>query len=188
MLNKDLYEYLCSFVDDKTIINLLSVNRKYNECFERIVIRKYPYLVKFKKDKSWKKFFVEQALAISRIEEDYGIPYFLNEDYNPSDFYFWSCVNDDRVEIYEIALKEAIKTNVVLLKQVINKFIEDFDQFRFDVQVNHNLQTEVHIRRSAMNRSQIIRFAIQLAFLSEKQDMIDELIICYDYFEKYKNK
>ena len=40
MLNKDLYEYLCYFVDDKTIINLLSVSKKFNneETYERILI------------------------------------------------------------------------------------------------------------------------------------------------------
>ena len=184
MLNKDLYEYLCYFVDDKTIINLLSVNRKYNECYEIIVRRKYTYLVKFKKDtESWKNFFVKQIFCILKLEENYGIPYFPTETYNPCEFYF-SRPDDkrwNRIDAYEYALKEAVKTNISLLKQVTEKFEEDFDHFQNEILKTDNY----HIWCDSKKRSDVIR---RMLLLFLKQDLYEHLIICIDYFERKMNQ
>ena len=54
-LTKDTYEYLLNFAEDRDIINMLSVNRKFNDekLFEKIVKRKYPDLLAYKeKDES----------------------------------------------------------------------------------------------------------------------------------------
>ena len=50
-LDKDTYEYLTNFADDRTILNMLAVNRKYNDdnFFRRVLQRKYPTLLDFKK-------------------------------------------------------------------------------------------------------------------------------------------
>jgi hypothetical protein len=39
--NKDVYEYLLNFADDRTIINMLSVNKKFNDpiFFEKLLKR-----------------------------------------------------------------------------------------------------------------------------------------------------
>ena len=42
-LDKDTYEYLTNFADDRTVLSLLSANKKFNDpkLFERILSRKY---------------------------------------------------------------------------------------------------------------------------------------------------
>ena len=49
-LDKDTYEYLTNFADDRTILNMLAVNRKFNDddFFRRVLQRKYPTLLEFK--------------------------------------------------------------------------------------------------------------------------------------------
>ena len=59
-LNKDTYLYLTRFADDRTILNMLSVNKKFNDdkFFEEVMRRKYPLLIGFKSDRqTWKQFY-----------------------------------------------------------------------------------------------------------------------------------
>jgi len=89
-LSKDAYEYLMNFADDRTILNMLMVNKKFfsEDFFERVMRRKYPLLVEFKKkDDAWKKHFVKMVYGISKLEENYGIPYVEMKGYNPLEFY-----------------------------------------------------------------------------------------------------
>ena len=79
-LTKDMYEYLLNFADDRAIINMLSVNKKFHdeEFFERIMKRKYPDLIKYRKDnETWKHLFVRMVYYISLITEKFGIPHFV---------------------------------------------------------------------------------------------------------------
>ena len=79
-LSKHTYEYLLNFADDKDIINMLSVNKKFHdeEFFERIMKRKYPDLIKYRKDdETWKQLFVRMVYYISLITEKFGIPHFV---------------------------------------------------------------------------------------------------------------
>ena len=94
-LTKDTYEYLLNFADDRDIINMLSVNKKFHdeEFFERIMKRKYPDLIQYREEnESWKSLFVKMVYYISRFKEEYKIPYFpglnilelfSNKDANP---------------------------------------------------------------------------------------------------------
>jgi hypothetical protein len=49
-----------NFADDKTILNMLSVNKKFNDSifFEKIMKKRYPLLIKYKKKKETWKFFL----------------------------------------------------------------------------------------------------------------------------------
>ena len=79
-LTKDMYEYLLNFADDRTIINMLSVNKKFHDenFFERIMKRKYPDLIKYREDnETWKQLFVRMVYYISLMMEKFGIPYFV---------------------------------------------------------------------------------------------------------------
>ena len=71
---KDLYLYLINFADDKTILNMLSVNKKYNNdiFFKTIIERRYPYLINFKRDETWKSFYLRLIHYISKLEEKYN--------------------------------------------------------------------------------------------------------------------
>jgi len=57
---KDVYEYLTNFGDDKTIVNMLSVNKTFRneEFFKRVLERKYPMLISFKKKIRVGKIFI----------------------------------------------------------------------------------------------------------------------------------
>lgn len=89
-VTKDVYEYMTNFADDKTILNMLSVNRKFNDpiFFERVMMRKYPLLIEFKKEnESWKEFFIRMVYAIAKLEEETKIPYIPTKGYNPDELY-----------------------------------------------------------------------------------------------------
>lgn len=85
-IDKDIYEYLTNFLDDKTILSMYSVNKKFrsDEYSERLMKRKYPLICDFKKfNKTWRSLFIRMARAISKLEKDYGIPYIPTKKYNP---------------------------------------------------------------------------------------------------------
>ena len=84
IVSKDIYEYLTNFTDNKSVINMLSVNKRFNseEFYHRVLLRKYPLLLKYKQDKSYKLFFVEMGYYIDLFQKD-GIPYFPTKEYNP---------------------------------------------------------------------------------------------------------
>ena len=89
-LDKDTFEYLTNFADDRTILSMLSVNKKFNDeqFFKRVIQRKYPLLLKFqKKDESVKSLFIRMTYALAKLQEDYGIPYMSTPKYNPYNFY-----------------------------------------------------------------------------------------------------
>ena len=90
-LTKDAYEYLLNFADDRDVLNMLSVNKKFRDekLFERIMKRRYPLLLKFKPSgESYKSFFIEMVYYISKLQEDFGIPYIPFRKFNPKMFYY----------------------------------------------------------------------------------------------------
>ena len=115
-LDKDSYEYLTNFADDRTVLSLLSANKKFNDpkLFERILSKKYPSLLRFKKEESWKLFYLKMIKAIAAMKEDFDI------DYDPS-----AALDPDRVYNYLRLLKEAIYQikNLFLIKSD-NCFLE----------------------------------------------------------------
>ena len=75
--DKNIYENIINFADNRTILNMLSVNKKFNDpiFFEKVIDRKYPLLKQFKeKNESWRQFFVKMAYYIAKLEEEYDIP------------------------------------------------------------------------------------------------------------------
>ena len=84
-LTKDVYEYLTNFADDRTILNMLSVNKKFSDApfFRDVLNRKYPGLVQYK-DESWRRFYVKMIYYIAKLEE-MGFPYIPGV--NPKTFY-----------------------------------------------------------------------------------------------------
>ena len=83
-LSKDTYEYIFNFTDDRTILNMLSVNKKFRDekFFENIVRRKYSSLVDYKKEDTWKKFYINIIYYLSKLEEDFQFPYIENAKFD----------------------------------------------------------------------------------------------------------
>lgn len=92
--DKDVYEYLVGFADDKTVLNMLSVNKKFSDpaffekIIEKIVKRRYPLLISFKEEnESWKNFYIRMVYYISKLQENYEFPYIPAKTFNPQKFY-----------------------------------------------------------------------------------------------------
>lgn len=88
-LTKDTYEYLLNFANDREVLHMLSVNKKFRneELFERIMKRRYPLVSRFKKDKSWKEFYIQTIYYLSRLKEKFKIPYIPTLDFEPEVIY-----------------------------------------------------------------------------------------------------
>jgi hypothetical protein len=78
---KDIYEYLTNFADDKTVLNMFSVNKKFNDFvfFEKIMTKRYLTLIGFKKkNEKWKEFYVRTIYWVSRLKKNFffeTVPY-----------------------------------------------------------------------------------------------------------------
>jgi hypothetical protein len=98
-LDKDTYEYLLAFADDKTIVQALSVNRKFSDpvFFERIFKRKYTLLIQYKtRREDWKHFYLDMIKYISKLKEEYDFPYIPSSRFNPRTFYISSGRSKDK--------------------------------------------------------------------------------------------
>ncbi len=129
-LTKDTYEYLLNFADDKDILNMLSTNKKFRDekFFERILKRRYPLLLKFKTNESYKNFFISSIFYISKIQEKFGIPYIPSEDYNPK--LIWDIIKHDkyRDEVYGILMSyAAVSGDVNIVNLLLQKDNIDLD-------------------------------------------------------------
>ena len=89
-LTKDTYEYLLNFTDDRTIINMLSTNKKLSQklnvddFFKQLLKKRYPFLLEFKKEnETFKQFYLREIYYIAKIEEKYKIPYYSLKGYDP---------------------------------------------------------------------------------------------------------
>ena len=85
-ISKDIYEYLLELVDDGTVLNMLSVNRKFNNqnYFEKVVKRKYNHLLKYKEiDDNWRYFFVKIIYYNFQLENRFGVKYIYTKGFNP---------------------------------------------------------------------------------------------------------
>jgi Ankyrin repeats (3 copies) len=122
---KDVYEYLMNFVDNKTLLNMLSVNKKFHDekFFQRVIKRKYPFLIDFKK-KTWTELFLRMSHYISKLEI-LGIPYIPTKGYNPEQFYKDYKYNK---YIFNYAMRNAvIGGNMEIVKLMIEKGAADFN-------------------------------------------------------------
>lgn len=133
-LDKDTYEYILNFLDDRDIVNMLSVNKKFRDekIYERVLRKKYPLLVKFKdeKDETWRHLFLRMIKYISLIHERYDIPYIHLEDYDPED-------------IYKSFKRDHTDTLKILLILSIREKIENNESFLF---ILHKLQEQIKPR------------------------------------------
>jgi hypothetical protein len=97
---KDIYLYITVFTDDKTTLNMLSVNKKFYD--EKILLRvmniKYPLLYKFTEKKKYKKlklrvFYVKMMQYISKLFLEQDIPYISHKEFDPYELYKMSKKN-----------------------------------------------------------------------------------------------
>ena len=127
--DKNIYENIINFADNRTVLQMLSVNKKFADpiFFERVLDRKYPYLKEFKKDdESWRHFFVRMAYYIAKLDEEFGIPYIPTKGYNPEELY--NTWNKSK-RIYNFAMARAAEGGHLDIVQYLidEKGANDFD-------------------------------------------------------------
>lgn len=121
-LDKDTYEYLTNFADDRTILNMLAVNRKFNddEFFRRVLQRKYSTLLAFKKsNETYKHLFLRMVKVLAILLEKYKIPYIPTKGCNPEILLETGKIGKSKLgyTIYDEALFcAAVGNNVRLVK------------------------------------------------------------------------
>ena len=76
--DKNLYEYIVNFADDRTVLNMLSVNKQFHnqEFFKRILETRYPLLLEFKMDMKFPHILT--ILIVPNILICYYISGYLN--------------------------------------------------------------------------------------------------------------
>ena len=146
---KDIYEYITNFADDRTILNMLSANKKFNdeEFFKRVLERKYPSLLNFRKEETYKSLFLRMVQAIAKLEEEYGIPYIPVEGYDPVDVYKWSKLTN----VYDTAMSYAVQTgDLDLVKSLTDKGDIDYNDAMLEaVKAGHENIVEFMISKGA---------------------------------------
>lgn len=136
-ITKDVYEHLMNFADDKDIVNMLSVNRKFSDpiFFQNVLRKRYPLLIPFKqKRESWRQFYLRMITYIAKLQEEFDIPYIPNPDFNPENFYKYGADMSKyypdfdttmKVDAIIYAVKAEDKKNVELLLNLIPEDIID---------------------------------------------------------------
>ena len=115
-VSKDIYEYIVEFVDIGSIINMLSVNKKFyhENILIRIINKRFPELDRFKKEENWRNFFVKMLYYIKKLDE-IEIPYFPYRKYDPSLFYKKYANTDKKFDIAMIYAAHANRIDIVNL-------------------------------------------------------------------------
>ena len=129
-MNKDIYLKLSTYVDDKSVVKMLSVNKKFNdpEFFRQLFSQRYPQLIKFKTEhQDWKQFYLYMVKYIAKLWEDFHYDYVTDAYYQITD-------SEDPYDIY-IELENNMQKYTAKGK-LEDRFKQTSNQFRpivFDV-------------------------------------------------------
>lgn len=116
-VSKDVYLKIACFADDQTILNMLSVNKKFNEpeFFRQILSCKYPKLILFRKNETWKRFYLKMIYYLDKLKRKYDFEYIPAPSFNPerlyNKLYFYSRVG---------GLKNLVKHDKLLFYTELN--------------------------------------------------------------------
>lgn len=86
----DIYEYIVSYTNDKTIISMLSVNKKFSDDiqYKKVLQEIYSLLLHFKQNnESYKQLFLRMTKYIAKLENEFKIRYIKTKGYDPQQFY-----------------------------------------------------------------------------------------------------
>ena len=104
-MNRDLILYVANLTDDRTILNLLSVSKRFRipENFKRIFQQRYPLIMRFKPENmNWIKFYVEVIHFLGKLKERFNMDYVPTYDFNPIDVYHFVITSDQsEIDSYE---------------------------------------------------------------------------------------
>jgi ankyrin repeat protein len=143
--DKDVYELIVHSSDDRSVLEMLSVNKKFNndESFYRVLLKRYPYLIKFRKEgEKWKTLYLRMIYYIDKLNE-LEFPYINYKKFNPDREYKRLSVykNAGKIErIWGIGLLNAVRANRLdLVKYFLNKGAKNISYAYRTAVIFHNL-------------------------------------------------
>ncbi len=126
--NKDIYELIVHSSDDKTVLEMLSVNKKFSQddAFKRVLQRRYPLLTSFRKEgETWKVLYLRMIYYIEKLKEDFDFPYINYKTFNPETQYkeYIGYKNKGlNNKIWGSGLRNAVRANRLdLIQHFLNK-------------------------------------------------------------------
>ena len=131
--DKDIYEYIVNLAEDRDVINMLSVNKKFNDdlYFKKILERRYPFLIKFKlENETYKHLYLRMVKYMAKLWEEYKIPYIPAKSFDPK---FFSNMSKYYGNIYTESLSYAVEAEN---KKLIEYFLEKGGKFSSSMYYN----------------------------------------------------
>ena len=98
--DKDIYEYIVNLAEDKDVVNMLSVNRKFNDdsYFKKILEKRYPLLLYLKPSyETYKRFYLKMVTYLAKLWEEFKIPYIPSKNFDPESVYKAAVHKPDRI-------------------------------------------------------------------------------------------
>ena len=100
--DKDIYSYIVNLAEDRDVINMLSVNKKFSDdsYFKKILEKRYPLLLRFKSHhETYKRFYLKMVKYMGKLWEKYKIPYVAAKFFNPETRYTYAAFLDPYYDI-----------------------------------------------------------------------------------------
>lgn len=105
---------LADNMDDQSLFTFCKTYKRFNEkiCkddnfwYNRLKT-KYPFLMIFNKNQSWKEFYLKMSFYIGKLKEEFDIPYIPSEVFNPETIYKTNRFN--KIAMYNHALYNAAR-------------------------------------------------------------------------------
>ena len=170
-LTKDTYEYILNFTDDRTILNMLSVNKKFRDeaLFERILKTRYPLLAKYIHYDTWTNFYIDMIYYLSKLQEEFDFPYIQSPDFIPWNLYKFFRQNPSPKTTIIIGLNISSESgDLKMIKYFLDRAEKELSTSSYRVFLEESLQS------SAKNGH-----LDAVKYLTERKSFINKL--------KYKN-
>ncbi len=177
--DKDVYEYMMNFADDRTLLNMLSVNKQFRDenFFKKVMERRYPLLIEYRKEgETWRHLFIRMVVYLSELWEKYQIPYIPTKGCNPKSLL------DRKNRIYSSALLCAASGNQL---QITKYLVEEkgatdlFNSFNW-ASMNGSIEVMEYLyqksENSVGNRKVNLGTAIVNAIVKEQISSINFLL------------
>ena len=118
-------EILLRIESDRELLQTCQLNSYFNslcndQFFYNRLRYKYPLLIRFNKNLSWKNFYLEMIYYIDKLQREYDIPYIPFKNNNPKQQY--SYIKKDKVPNYNSQLYQASRIgDMKLIEHFLNK-------------------------------------------------------------------
>ena len=122
--DKDIYPYIVNLAEDRDVINMLSVNRKFNDdsYFKRILEKRYPLLLEFKlEDETYKRFYLRMVKYLAKLWEEFKIPYVAVKGLNPEKRYEAA----QHLRSLGYSLDDISRIKQFKIAKTLNEFLQD---------------------------------------------------------------